>query len=886
MEQYYGGSVANVTGSVMFDQPVDVETLQAALNTVVEQHDALRIRLDVQDGAPMQYISAYTPETFEVVRFVAQEEFDIWASNFARTPFDLQGDLYNFTIVTVGQLVGFVCHLHHLTCDAWTVHLLVNAVSKILNGEATDAHSYLEYIATEREYETSTRREKDKAYFLSRFERSSEPVYISGKQAGSPDAAHLSLTIGKSCAAKIQAFCETNSLSPYSLFMTALATYMYRVKGEQELYIGTAILNRSGRKEKATAGMFVNTVPVLFHIDETQSTLQNAQSNAESISGVFRHQKYQYGDLLKDIRDQYGFTDRLYDVVLSYQNAALDDGATAQFHFCGQQNDSLIIHINDRHQEGAFHLDYTYQTELFSARDIERLHGHWLNLIIDMTENPGKMPHELNLLSGDEYRQVIHDFNDTAIDYPKDKCIHQLFEEQAARTPDATALIACDETLTFAELNSRANQVANVLIDKGVVADDVIALVLPRRSYYIAAMLGILKSGGAYLPLDVNYPGDRISFLLNDSTAKLVITTPEFSGKVKFDGEILLIADLLTCNNSINPNVSISKDNLYCALHTSGSTGMPKVAGLTHGNIGNYLIAVKQTFEGVETSLSTTTVSFDIFMQETLLALICGIKVVFFNENELSNPNDFEARIEQYENCYLFQTPTRLESYIKSSPTKMFLLHIRTFIVGGEVFPLSLFELIHRYNNNNNNTFNVYGPSENTPFSSITQLSQWSLINAYGPLETTVYASYTKLKLPDITIGKPISNTQIYILDKWQNPLPIGAIGELCISGDGVGRGYLNRPELTAEKFVPNPFIKGKRMYKTGDLARWREDGNIEYIGRMDNQVKIRGLRIELGEIETAMTKYAGIKQAAVVDRKDENGRQYICAYYISDKDI
>jgi thioester reductase-like protein len=491
----------------------------------------------------------------------------------------------------------------------------------------------------------------------------------------------------------------------------------------------------------------------------------------------------------------------------------------------------------------------------------------------------------------------------TIVDVP----IHQLIEKQAMRVSNAIALIACDKTLSFAELNNYVNKIANSLIEKNIKTDDVIALVLPRRSYYITAMLGILKSGGAYLPLDVSYPKERIGFLLNDSNAKMVITTQEYAEKCSFDGEILLIDDLLACKNIDNPNVSIGKDDLFCALHTSGSTGTPKVAGLTHGNINNFMYTAKWMFDGVETSLSTTTVSFDVFMQETLLALACGIKVVFFSEQEITDQAKFEARIEQYNNCYLFQTPTRLESHIKNSRTKGFLKHIRTFIVGGEVFPPSLFELINQYNDNNN-TFNVYGPSENTPYSVISPLSKWKVYNGFGPIEATVGASYARLprwnafnvygpaesyiatqlssETSDITIGRPIANTQIYILDKNLNPLPIGAAGELCISGDGVGRGYLNRPELTAEKFIPNPFIEGKRMYRTGDLARWREDGQLEYIGRMDNQVKIRGLRIELGEIEAAIAKIMGIMQVAVVDRKDENERQYICAYYISDREV
>jgi amino acid adenylation domain-containing protein/thioester reductase-like protein len=860
MEQYYGGSVANVTWSVLFDQPVDVETLQAALNTVLELYDALRIRLDVQDGTPMQCVSAFATSTFEVVRFSSMNEFTAWTDTLARTPFDLQGDLYRFTIVTIGQRVGFVCHLHHLTCDAWTVHLLVNAVSKILNGEATDAHSYLDYLTTEREYETSTRREKDKAYFLSRFERCSEPVYISNKQANSPDAAHLSLTIGKGDAAKIQAFCESNSLSPYSLFMTALATYMYRVKGEQELYIGTAVLNRSGRKEKVTAGMFVNTVPVLFHIDETQSALQNAQSNAESISSVFRHQKYQYGDLLKDLRDRYSSIDRLFDVVLSYQNAALDDGARVQFHFSGCQGESLLIHINDRHQEDVFRLDYTYQTELFSQRDIERLNGHWLNLIIDIIENPGKVPQALKMLSDDEYEQVIYGFNDTEIEYPKDKCIHQLFGEQAARTPDAIAVIFEGVEYTYRQINEMANSLAHILRDKGVGRDDIVAIIARRSYKIIVAQLAILKAGGAFMPIDPDYPHDRIEFMLEDANCKTALSL-----SATVDGIDMEDDSVFHENPAALDNINSSSDLCY-VIYTSGSTGTPKATMVAHRSFVNFCDDNdKNNIQAMITSdckslFCLGAFTFDMASAEVYLALLNNHTLVLPNDSQLDKPEELARLMIERQIDFILTTPTRILSYMSSNTFAKSMQNLKVLSLGGETLTQDMVS-----------TFKTYTDS--------------IILNGYGPAETTQGCTWTRVD-GDITIGKPIANTQIYILDKWQNPLPIGAIGELCISGDGVGRGYLNRPTLTAEKFVPNPFIPDRRIYKSGDLARWREDGNIEFAGRMDNQVKIRGLRIELDEIETAMARLEGIKQAAVADKKDSNGRKYICAYYVSDDDL
>ncbi|MDR2569488.1 MAG: AMP-binding protein [Oscillospiraceae bacterium] len=884
MEQFYGGSIANITGSAFFYENVDIADLQTSLNKTLEQSDSLRIRIKMQGDVPMQYVEEYKPVMFEVLHFQTRNEFDKWIKLLAQTPFDLNGNLYKIFILAVGESIGYVLHLHHMIADAWTFHLLVNTISRFIKGENPKAYNYFDYITTEQEYKTSSRYEKDKNYFLSLFEQCREPVYLVDKQAKNSSADYLSVIIDKDDTKSILTFCEENIISPYALFMTTLATYIYRVKCKQNIYIGTAILNRSGRKEKATSGMFINTIPILFHIDEKQNMMQNLQNNTKSIFGTFRHQKYQYNDFLKDVREKFNFTDRLYDVVLSYQNASLDEEIMAQFHFCGQQGDALNIHINDRHQEGLFHMDYTYQTELFSSNDIERLHRHWINLIKDIIESPEKKSHELQLLSEEEYHHVVYGFNNTAVDYPNDKCIHQFFEEQVEQTPDATALIACDETLTFAELNRHSNRIAHALIKRGVKADDVVALILPRRGCYISSMLGILKSGGAYLPLDVNYPRDRIGFMLNDSKAKLVITTSEYIENIEFDGKVLLIDDLLIGEDVDNPNVLVHAEHLFCALHTSGSTGAPKVAALSHENISNFLLLAKPMFTGVDTSLSTTTVSFDVFMQETILALACGIKVVFLNEQELGNQQLFEEKIMQHNNCYLFMTPTKLESYINNSKTKQFMKQIRTFLVGGEVFPPSLYELIHTHKKNN--THNWYGPLETSIAAGAVQLSEWKVVNGYGPIEATVGVSYVDLHSPDITIGKPIANTQIYILDEHLNPMPIGAVGELCISGDGVGLGYLNRPELTAEKFLPNPFLEGKRMYKTGDLACWRDDGQLEYIGRMDNQVKIRGLRIELGEIETAISKFEGIKQVAVVDWKDDDGRQYICAYYISDNDI
>ncbi|MGN0178905.1 MAG: amino acid adenylation domain-containing protein, partial [Monoglobaceae bacterium] len=452
----------------------------------------------------------------------------------------------------------------------------------------------------------------------------------------------------------------------------------------------------------------------------------------------------------------------------------------------------------------------------------------------------------------DEQQKLLYAFNDTAVDYPRDKCVHQLFEEQSAKTPDKTAVVACDRTLTYQELNEEANRIAHSLIEKGVGVGDIVAFMLPRRSYLIATMLGILKSGAAYMPIDPDYPQDRIDYMLSDSGAKLCITDTN-------------ISELLNNDNTNNPCVDMTSESLCYCIYTSGSTGKPKGTLLTHANVVNYVNnnnnnnvvhrIIKDSYKSI---VSVTTVGFDIFVTESLLPLANGMEILLASEEQAKFQSELNLLIKQNSADVIQTTPTKMKSLIVDKQQLDYLKTVKVIILGGEALEKSLVE-------------------------ELKEITEAEIFNIYGPTETTVWSTNAEIKEADITIGKPIANTQIYIVDKYMCPTPIGVTGELCIAGDGVGAGYLNRPELTAEKFIDNPFGKGK-LYKTGDLAYWREDGNIVYVGRNDFQVKIRGLRIELGEIENAISGIDGISQAVVVVRKNIEGRQLICAFYTGEE--
>ena len=1141
MEKFAGGSIATVCGSIIIKCEKDIETLSNAVNELYRLNDALRIRIIETDGVPYQTITEYKEQEINVLRFKDKAEFNIYAENFAREPMDFYGSLCHTQIVVLDDAYGLLVKLHHIISDAWTLALIGSQFKSILKGEIPETYSYLDYISSEQKYIEGKRYQKDRDYYIEQFKKCDETTYLSDKQVQSYTAERKTFVIDKEKTARITAYANENNTSLFMLLMTALGVYVNRIKMNQEkFYVGTAVLNRNGLAEQNTMGMFINTAPVLFELENNSTFKENLDKFSENMMTMLRHQKFNYGDVLKELRSEFDFSGNLYDVMLSYQNAkvvGMECDFESTWYHCGMQTESLQMHIDDRDNEGILKIHYDYQTEKFTEKEIDKMHEHIFNLLFDAINEDKKIT-TINILCEKEKNVLLYDFNDTKADYPKDKCIHQLFEEQVLKTPDKTAVIACDKTLTYDELNKLSNRIANSLIEKNVKANDIIAFALPRNSYLIAVMFGILKSGAAYMPIDPDYPQDRIDFMLKDSNAKFIITENNINEFVS--------------DNENTPTVRVAQSNYYCALHTSGSTGVPKMSLLTHKGIINFLNANTEFYDGINIVISATIITFDAFIIDSVLSISYGKSLYLMSNSEIYNQANFEKVFQNHKNAMIFSTPTKLLAYIENSENKNFLQNINSFVLGGEIFTDELYRLI-RTNNHNAKIFNIYGPTETTicvseyemnsktvikifedqvlktpdrkavvacdktltydelnklsnriansliekgvkandivafalprncyliavmfgilksgaaympidpdypqervdfmlkdsnaklfitennleqymssaeqnsnidvvltdycygiytsgstgkpkivcinhsnllyylnnvkvlyksneinmPFftnsnvdltvTSIylpiitggciyayeANLSQtmekiiynenintikmtpthMSIMNAleeyrkldnvkyiimggenlssevvdeflnkygnhiqvhneYGPTETTVGCMdyvYNKNDFEsNVSIGKPIANTQIYIVDKYNNLMPIGQIGELCIAGDGVGAGYLNRPELTAEKFIDNPFGEGK-LYKTGDLAYWREDGNIAYVGRNDFQVKIRGLRIELGEIENAISTVENVLQAVVVVRKDTNGRQLICAFYTQKQEV
>jgi len=860
MEKYAGQSIALICGSMLLKNSIEEDVFVNAVHELFRLNDALRIRLLEEDGEVSQYVCEYVEPSVNILRFADKCELDAYAIEYAKEPLDISDSLCDMKVVILNEGCGLLVKLHHLIGDAWTLSLIGTQLNSILQGNAPEVFQYSDYVDSETEYLQSKRYAKDRDFFIEQFKKCDEATYLCEKQSESLAAERKTFVIEAERAKHITEYAEQSESSVFMLFMTALATYINRTKmNAEKFYIGTAVLNRAGIREQNTMGMFINTVPMLIELDNNASFAENMSGIKNTTLSVFRHQKYNYGDVLQDIRREFSFGEKLYDVILSYQNATIGGNCEAEttWYHSGMQSESLQIHIDDRDGEGIFRIHFDYQTEKFTEHEIGRMYEHITNLLFNAVADDSRKLYELEILSADEKQRLLVEFNDTAIEYPREKCVNELFEAQVAQHFEKLAIRDNLNEYSYSELCSAVDEYCAKLQSLGIKKDDVVAIHLNRSCDLIIFQLAVIKAGAIFLPVDKRYPLERIEYMCSDCNIALFISDEltELSST-----PLITLAKFKEIKNT-HSAVAVVNDTCYI-IYTSGSTGKPKGCVLKTSGIINFC-KNNNTLEHLSKIpnnkfASVNSVSFDYFIAESLLPLLNGYSVVIFDDDESVNQSLFLRAIKENKVNVLMTTPTKLKIYFGDSPETNILSQISCVCTSGEALQPELLELIYS-KAPNAQVFNPLGPSECTVW------------NVGGELD--------KKKGIDITIGKPIANTQIYIVDKFMRPTPIGITGELCIAGAGVGAGYLNRPELTAEKFIDNPFGEGK-LYKTGDLAYWREDGNIIYVGRNDFQVKIRGLRIELGEIENAISGFDGVSQAVVVVRKNNEGRQLICAFY------
>ena len=882
-EQFYKNTtVNNICGTVLIKQKINFEKLINAIHIFLKENDSFRIRLTLNDKQEYkQYFSNdYILDSNPIILLNSYDDLLLLENKIASIPFSLvDSQLFKIQLFRFkDNSGGFIVNAHHLVADACTASLVASKIitiySSLVQGiNSTDSPtSYINYINSEKSYFSDAKFKKDKEYweeiFSTNYEVASIPS-IKDENTVSCRANRKSFTISNSNMKLINEFCSKYKISVFNFFMGIYAIYISKVTSLEKFIIGTPILNRSNFVEKNTPGMFISTLPFKFFIDKNYSFIDLCKNIAFDALSMFRHQKYPYENILEYIRKNNPSQPNLYDILISYQNTKTNRNSSdidyeVRWTFNKNVADSMQIHLFDMNDEGILNIAYDYRMNKYTQEDIVRLHNRICYIISQLLSSNNLLIKDIEIITPEEKNFILNDFNNTYMDYNKTLTVIDLFEKQVKKNPNNIALIFEDHSFTYKELNKKANQLAYYLLDNGIKAKDVVGIMIHRSSEMIIAILAVLKLGATYLPIDPEYPIERINYMLEDSHSKTILVHSATLNlnigdnytKINVD----INSDFYNNQNTNNLNTKINPKDLIYLIYTSGSTGKPKGVMITHQNITNFILGEKQyiNFSKSKVMVSVTTICFDIFALEIWGALTSGIKLVLASDVEQVSPFKLKELCEKNNVTMIQTTPSRYSAILADIDKDDDFWNIFSDImVGGEPFPKLLLQKLRT--NVHANIFNMYGPTETTVWSTIKDLTKSS----------------------KITVGIPIANTTCYILDKDMNILPPGVPGELYIGGDGVCPGYWNRDELTNDKFKPSPFKTGETIYNTNDLAYIDYNGEIVHLGRTDFQVKIRGYRIELEEIQTKILGFHGIKDAVVLAKDNK----FLVCYYVANKE-
>jgi amino acid adenylation domain-containing protein len=898
-----GLSAYNIPAAVRFQGPLNLAALERSLNEIVKRHESLRTTFGKVDGRPTQVIAPTLTIKLPVVDLrklpASEQEAEVrrLVTAEAQRAFDLsQGPLIRCTVLRLGdeEHVGLLT-MHHIISDGWSTGILVREVATLYVAFCAGGSSplpalpiqYADFAHWQRQWLQGEVLETQIAYWKKQL--ANAPALIDLPTDHPRPAvqtfrgAHQSLVLPKHLQ---EGFKTLSRQEGVTLFMTLLAAFkvlLYRYTSQDDLIVGTPIANRNRLETEGLIGFFVNALVLRTDLSGNPSFRELLRRVREVCLGAYGHQDLPFDRLVEELHVKRDLSrNPLFQVMFVMHNAPLRTVELPGLTLSPVEGDSETAHFDLTLQimdtEQGLTAAFVYNTDLFEAGTIARMLGNFQTLLEAMVADPEQRLSDLPLLTEAERQQLLVEWNSTKTDCPRDVCIHQLFEAQAERTPDVVAVVFEAEQLTYAELNRRANQLAHHLRALGVGPEVLVAICLERSLEMVIGLLGILKAGGAYVPLDPAYPKERLAFMLKDAQVPVLLTQERLvAGLPEHDTKVICLDsdwETIARENGENPGVSTLPENLAYVIYTSGSTGQPKGVLVSHHSIAGHCRNAQRYYEldSRDVVLQFASLSFDVSLEEILPTLIVGARLVIMGTN-VWHPAEFHRKISEF-GLTVLNLPTAYWQELArewAGVTELVPnIRPRLFIVGGDTMLPNVLKLWQR-----------------TPVSSI------RLLNAYGPTETTITATaFEVAPRPNenttyqrVPIGRPFANRAIYILDRHDNPVPIGVPGHLHIGGEGLARGYLNQPELTAERFILDPFRTepGARMYKTGDLARYRPDGNIEFLGRADDQVKIRGFRIELGEIETVLGQHPAVREAVVLAREDAPGEKRLVAYVVAD---
>jgi amino acid adenylation domain-containing protein len=896
-------SVYNICRAQRLIGPLDVDILTQSINEIVRRHEILRTTFTCVDGVPLQVVGSTRALSIPVVdlqelpRSAAEGEVSRISIEESRRAFNLTtGPLLRARLLRLGDEHHVLLLItHQIVCDGGSVGLFFRELSNLYDAYSSGRSSnledlpiqYADFAVWQRQGYEGEVLETQNAYWRQQLGQGLAALELSTDSPrpavqsfrGSREAVVLPEDLGKA----VRIFSQRAGVTPFMTLLAVFKTLLHRYTGQQDVLVGCPFASRHHLETENLIGSFVNTLVLRTNLQGDPPFSELLSRVRGTCLGAYAHPDLPFEKLVMEFETERDLSrNPLFQVMFAFQNRTVltlaipnlisepIDVRTETSKF------DLTLSLTDQGKE--YTGFFEYNTDLFSARTIGRMIAHFKMLLQGILADPEQPISKLALLTEAEHHQLVVKWNETQTDYSKDACIHSLFEAQVERSPEAIAAQFEEEKMSYRELNIRANQLSDYLRGFGVGPDTLVGICVERSLEMVIGLLGILKAGGAYLPLDPEFPLERLAFMLEDAQVSVLVTQAkliEDRGWKDGDPQSSILSPrlqvvcvdrdwpLIAQQSEENVNSGATAQNLAYVIYTSGSTGKPKGVEVSQRSVVNCLCAIGENvgLAAKDVFLALTTISFDIAALEHFLPLVTGAQLVLASREEVLDGNRLLDRITVCGGTAMQATPAAWKLLLDSgwrgsAGFKIF--------CGGEILLRKLA-----------NELLEHGAS---------------LWNLYGPTETTIWSTFAKIELGEspVPIGRPIANTYIYILDSHLHPVPVGVPGELYIGGDGLARRYLNRPELTNERFISNPFSSepGTRLYRTGDRARYLADGNIEFLGRIDNQVKIRGYRIEMGEIEATLHQHATVKECAVVTRERESPpERELVAYIVPNED-
>ncbi|WP_437688570.1 amino acid adenylation domain-containing protein [Sorangium sp. So ce176] len=896
LEQLVAGApVYHIAAALRLHGALDTSALEQAVTALVARHEALRTSFPTVAGQPAQKIAQPGPVALPIKDLSALAEEDrepalqALLREEARRAFDLaEAPPVRWTLVRVSErehALALTCH--HLIVDGWSMNVLQRELSALYGALAAGRSPALaplslqpaDHALWQRRNEQTATRERELAYWRERLKGPVPPLDLPTDRprpsVQTYAGAREGLALPPELVARLGALGRRAGTTLFTTVAAGLFALLHRYTGQSDVCVGTPVATRSRAALQGVVGCFLNTLALRVDLAGNPSVAELLARVRAAVTEGQAHQEAPFEQVLQALSIERSLSRTpLFNVMLAMDptpepapeipglsiDAQRVDTGTAQFDLV------LNLALDGQGARGA----WEYNTDLLDAATVARMTRHLLAILEGFVTRPESRLAELPVMDAAERRQVLVGWNATGRAYPEERRVHERFEAQAERTPDAVAVIFDEERLSYRALNERANQVAHALRKRGVGPDVLVAIAAERSVELVVGLLGVLKAGGAYVPIDPEYPADRIAFMLDDAAAPVLLSQRPVASRLPAHGAEVLCLDSeraeIDSEPTTNPAVAVSPDNLAYTIYTSGSTGRPKGAGNSHRGLLNRLQWMQERYGLTpdDRVLQKTPFSFDVSVWEFFWPLMTGACLVVARPGDHRDGERLVELITRHGVTTLHFVPPMLQAFLET-PGASSCRSLRRVICSGEALPAELarrcFERLERAE-----LHNLYGPTE-------------------ASIDVTSWACQRQDTSGSVPIGTPIANTQIYLLDRHGQPVPAGVAGELHIGGVGLARGYNRRPDLTAERFVPDPFgpTPGGRLYRTGDLARYRPDGAIEFLGRLDHQVKLRGFRVEPGEIEAVLTSHPAARESLVALREDTPGDKRLVAYLVPD---